>query len=200
MVDGGFGSVGIDTLSQQWPVFAAVAAFEAWLVRRIRRSRRFPVQWIAAAALAAACLAAVLWFESLLATRLASQTIAEGLPARPWTDLLAHVQRSWPLLAGVGVAVLGLVWHPRSEAAMTGLVAAAGVLVSWNVTMWLFVTHHGAAMFHLRILPGGLGVVASLVGVPASLALWMAVGRWIWGEGRRRRRRQRPRGSDAATR
>jgi hypothetical protein len=34
-----------------------------------------------------------------------------------------------------------------------------------------------------------LGVVASLVGFTAATGIWMAIGRWVWKQGRRRRHR-----------
>jgi hypothetical protein len=185
-------------MREYWPVFAAGILVDVWLVRRIRRSRRFPVRWIAFAALVAAVVSAALWVESFLATQLSYQTLGEGARADVWRELRAHAGRSWPLLAGVAAALLGLVWHPRSEAAITALVVAAGVLLSWMAAMWLYTTNHQPLVFRLLVLPGGLGVVASLVGVSASLALWMAIGRWIWREGRRHRRRQLPPGVDAA--
>jgi hypothetical protein len=62
--DQGFQTVAMATMSEYWPVLAACAAIDMWVVRRIQRSRRFRVQWIAGAAIAAALLSAVLWAES----------------------------------------------------------------------------------------------------------------------------------------
>jgi hypothetical protein len=116
------------------------------------------------------------------------QTVGEGARVNPWEEMYAHVARSLPLLAALVVVLLGLVAHPRSDIAMAACVAAAGVLASWNVAMWLFTTNHQVAVFQLLVLPGGLGVVASLLGFTAATATWMAIGRWIWREGRRRPR------------
>jgi hypothetical protein len=187
LLDAGFQAVGTDTMRQYWPIFAAGAVFEVWLVRRIRRSRRYPARWIALAAILTACGLAALWVESFLATQLLYQTVGEGARVNPWEELRAHVARSLPLIAALGVVLLGIVAHPRSDIAMAAWVAAAGVLASWNVAMWLFTTNHQVAVFRLLVLPGGLGVVASLLGFTAATALWMAIARWLWGEGRRRR-------------
>jgi hypothetical protein len=89
------------------------------------------------------------------------------------------------VLAGV---LFGLA-RPRPDAVVTAIVAAAGVLVSWIVAMWLFTTNHLEAVFRVMVLPGGLGIVASLVGFTAATGVWMAIGRWVWKQGRRRRRR-----------
>ena len=186
--DLGFQTVAIATMSEYWPVFAAGAAVEMWLVRRIQRSRRFRVQWIASAAIAAALLSATLWAESFLVTQLTYQTVGEGARASAWAQLQSHVSRSWPLLAALGAVLLGL-GRTRADVLVTGIVAAAGVLVSWIVAMWLFTTNHLEAVFRLMVLPGGLGVVASLVGFTTATAIWMAIGRWVWKQGRRRRHR-----------
>jgi hypothetical protein len=87
----------------------------------------------------------------------------------------------------LGAVVLVLVMRPRSDRVVTGLVVAAGVLVSWIVAMWLFTTNHQQTVFRLLVLPGGLAALASLMGFGAATALWMAIGRWIWKQGRRRR-------------
>ena len=186
--DLGFQTVAMATMSEYWPVFAAGAAIEMWLVRRIQRSQRFRVQWIATAAIAAAFLSAVLWAESFLVTQLTYQTVGEGARVSAWEPLLSHVSRSWPLLAVLGGVLFGLA-RPRPDPVVTGIVAAAGVLVSWIVAMWLFTTNHLEAVFRVMVLPGGLGVVASLVGFTAATGIWMAIGRWVWKQGRRRRRR-----------
>lgn len=185
--DSGFQTVALATMSEYWPVFAAGAAIEMWLVVRIQRSRRFRVQWIAAAAIAAGLLSAVLWAESFLVTQLTYQTVGEGARADAWGQLRSHVSRSWPLVAALGAVLLGLA-RPRAGAAVLAMVAAAGVLVSWIVAMWLFTTNHLEAVFMVMVLPGGLGVVASLVGFTAATAIWMAIGRWVWKQGRRRHR------------
>jgi hypothetical protein len=197
VADLGFQAIGTDTMREYWPVFAAAATLEFWLVRRIRRSHRFPVRWIASAAIATVLLAVLSWAESYLATQLIYQTVGEGARVNFWQELRWHFSRSWPLIPALGVVVAGLVARPRSETVMAALVAAAGVLASWIAAMWLFTTSHQEAVFQLLVLPGGLGVVASLIGFPAATALWMAIARWIWGEGRRRRRRLPPR-ADAA--
>jgi hypothetical protein len=188
MPDLSLDAIGMETLRQYWPVFAAAAAIDVWLIRRIRRSQRFSVRWIASAAIVAAGLAMALWVESFLITQLLYQTVGDGAPTSPWEDLQGHVRRSVPLLAGLGVVLLGLVYHPRSEAAIAGLVTTAGLLLSWMVAMWLFATNHQPVVFSLLVMPGGLGALASVVGFAAATAIWMAIGRWIWREGRRRRR------------
>jgi len=104
-----------------------------------------------------------------------------------WAELQMHVERTVPLLAPLAVVLLALLAHPRSDAVMGGLVAAAGVLVSWIAAMWLFTTNHQPGVLRVLVLPGGLGVLASLVGFGAATALWMAISRWWWKEGRRRR-------------
>lgn len=182
----GFPAVAMATMSEYWPVFAAGAAIEMWLVRRIQRSRRFRVQWIVSAALAAVLLSAALWAQSFLVTQLTYQTVGEGARVNAWEQLQSHVSRSWPLLVVLGAVLLGLA-RPRADAAVAGIVAAAGVLVSWVVAMWLFTTNHTEAVFKVMVVPGGLGVVASLVGFPAATGVWMAIGRWVWKQGRRRR-------------
>ena len=193
--DLGFQTVAMATMSEYWPVFAAGAAIEMWLVRRIQRSRRFRVQWIASAAIAAALLSAILWAESFLVTKLIYQTVGEGARVDAWQQLQSHVSRSWPLLAVLGAILLGLA-RPRADAAAIGMVAAAGVLASWIVAMWLFTTNHQEAVFRVMVLPGGLGVVASLVGFTAATGIWMAIGRWVWKQGRRRRSRGTPAQAD----
>ena len=185
--DPGFQRVAMATLSEYWPVFAAAAAIDIWVVRRIQRSRRFRVHWIAGALLGAAVLSAVLWAESFLVTQLAYQTVGEGARGDAWAQLRSHVTRSWPLLAVLAAVLLGLL-RPRADAAVLGLVAAAGVLASWLVAMWLFTTNHSDALFRVMVFPGGLGIVASLVGFTAATGIWMAIGRWVWKQGRRRRR------------
>ena len=186
--DLGFQAVATATMSEYWPVFAAGAAIEIWVVRRIQRSRRFRVSWIAGAAIAAALLSAVLWAESFLVTQLAYETVGEGARVNAWEQWRSHFSRSWPLLGALGVVLLGLA-RARADGLVTGMVAAAGVLVSWLVAMWLFTTNHQEAVFRVMVLPGGLGVVASLVGFTAAAAAWMAIGRWVWKQGRRRRHR-----------
>ena len=183
-----FQTVATATMGEYWPVFAAGAALEMWLVRRIQRSRRFRVQWIASAAIGATLLSAILWAESFLITQLTYQTVGEGARVNAWEQLRSHAWRSWPLAAALGAILLGLA-RPRADAAVAGMVAAAGVLVSWIVAMWLFTTNHLEAVFRVMVLPGGLGVVASLVGFTAALGIWMAIGRWVWKQGRRRRSR-----------
>ena len=183
--DLGFQTVATATMSEYWPVFAAAAAIEMWLVRRIQRSRRFRVQWIASAAIAAALLSAVLWAESFLVMRLTHETVGPADRLGTWQQLQSHVSRSWPLLAVLGGVLFGLA-RPRPDPVVTGIVAAAGVLVSWIVAMWLFTTNHLEAVFRVMVLPGGLGVLASLVGFTAATGIWMALGRWVWKQGRRR--------------
>jgi hypothetical protein len=120
--------------------------------------------------------------------QLTYETVGEAARVNAWEQLRSHVSRSWPLLAALGAVLLGLA-RPRADAAVVGMVAAAGVLVSWIVAMWLFTTNHLEAVFRVMVLPGGLGVVASLVGFTAATAIWMAIGRWGWKQGRRRRHR-----------
>ena len=176
------------TMGEYWPVFVAGALVELWIVhKRMRRSRPFPPEWALTSAVAAALMGAALWVEPFLATQLAYQTVGEGARATPMSDLWAHIQRAWPLVAGVALALLALVAHPRSVAVVAVLVASAGVLVSWMAAMWLFATNHSAIAFQILIVPGGLGVVASLAGFTTATALWVAIGRWIWRQGRRPR-------------
>jgi hypothetical protein len=52
--------------------------------------------------------------------------------------------------------------------------------------MWLFTTIHARLVFRLLVVAGGLGVVASVAGFTTATAVWMAIGRWIWRQGRRR--------------
>ena len=196
-LDLGFQAVGAQTLSQSWPVFTAAAALEVWLVRRIRRSRRYPFEAIVFTAGAAAGLAAALWGQSFVATQLVYDSVGEGVRVNPWQNLVEHASRSWPLLAALVAVLLGLVLHPRSDHVIAALVATAGVLVSWTAAMWLFVNSHHDVVFRVLVLPGGSGTVASAIGMLASLALWMAIARWVWRSGRRRRRRSAPGGSDA---
>ncbi len=185
--DPGFQRIAMATMSEYWPVFAAAAAIDVWVVRRIQRSRRFRVPWIAGALIVASLLSVILWAESFLATQVTYQTVGEGARGDAWAQLRSHVARSWPLLAALAAVLLGL-RRPRADAAVIGLVAAAGVLASWFVAMWLFTTNHAEAMFRVMVLPGGLGLVASLVGFTAATGTWMAIGRWVWKQGRRRRR------------
>jgi len=183
-----FQAVATDTMRQYWPIFAAGAAIEVWLVRRVRRSGRYRAWWIALAAIVTAWVSAALWVEAFLAAQLVYQTVGEGATFDVWQELGWHFARTRPLLAPLGVVLLALVTHPRSDAVVGALVAVAGVLASWIVAMWLFTTNHQVAVFQLLVLPGGLGVVASLLGFTAATAIWMAIGRWIWREGRRRPR------------
>lgn len=171
-----------------WPVFAVGAAIEVWLVRRIRRSGRFRVAWIASSVVAAV-LVAVLWAESFLAAQFAYQTVGEGATFDVSQELAGHYLRTRPLLAPLGVVLLAVLTHPRSDAVMGGLVAAFGVLVSWIVTMWLFTTSHQPGLFQVLVNLSGLGLLASFIGFGSATALWMAISRWWWKEGRRRRHR-----------
>jgi hypothetical protein len=190
----GFGGIALRTLGEYWPVFAAGALVQGWIVvRRMRRLRPFPPEWALTSAIAAALMGAALWVEPFLATQLAYQTVGEGARATPWSDLQAHVLRSWPLGGGLVLVVLALVSHPRSNAAVAALVAAAGVLVSWMAAMWLFATNHSETAFRVLVLPGGLGAVASLAGFTTATAVWVAIGRWIWRQGRRPPDAPRPR-------
>jgi hypothetical protein len=173
-------------LGDYWPAFVAAGVVEVWLVIRIRRWGRFPFPWVMFTIVLGALLTAGLWAESFLATRLAYQTLSENARVDAWGELRGHVARSWPLLVPLAMVLLGLVMRPRSLAAVAALVVAAGVLASWIVAMWLFSTTHSPTLFQLLVLPGGLGIVASLVGFTAATAIWMAIGRWIWREGRRR--------------
>jgi len=174
-------------LGDYLPVFLAAGVVEVWLVIRIRRWGRFPFPWVMFAVILGALLTAGLWAESFLATQFAYQTLSDNARVDPWDELRRHVARSWPLIVPLAMVLLGLVMRPRSLAAVAALVAAAGVLASWIVAMWLFTTTHSPTLFQLLVLPGGLGIVASLVGFTAATAIWMAIGRWIWKEGRRRR-------------
>jgi hypothetical protein len=180
-----FQAIGLETLREYWPAFVAGAAAEVWLVRRIRRRRRFPLAWVVFAAIVPMCLSALLWLESFLATQFLYQTVGDGRRVETWNELKWHAFRSGPLLAPLGAVLLGLVLRPRSEAVVAALVALAGLLVSWLVAMWLFTTNHQQAIFQLLVLPGGIGAVAALVGFSTATAIWMGIGRWIWREGRR---------------
>ena len=188
-MDLGFRAIGADTIGLYWPVFAAFAIFEMWLVRRVRRSGRFRAAWIASISVVAALLVAVLWVESFLAAQLVYQTVGEGATFDVWNEFEGHFMRTWPLLAPLGVVLLTLLTHPRSDAVMGSLVAALGVLASWIVAMWLFTTNHQPGLFQALVSLSGLGVLASLVGFGSATALWMAINRWWWREGRRRRHR-----------
>ena len=172
-----------------WPTLAAGVLIQVWLVRRVRRTGRFRVPWIVSAALLAAGLSAALWAQSFLSTQLTYQTVGEGARANMREELQRHLSQAWPFLVPLGAVLLALVKRPRSNAAITALVAAAGVLVSWIVGMWLNAANHHEAVFRLLLLPGGAGVVASMIGFSTATALWMAIGRWIWKQGRRRRSR-----------
>jgi hypothetical protein len=174
-------------LGDYLPVFVAAGVVEMWLVVRIRRQGRFPFSRVMFAIILATLLPAGLWAESFLATQFAYQTLSETPRVDWWNELRGHLDRSWPLLVALGFVLSALVMRPRSQAAVALLVAAAGVLASWIVAMWLFTATHSPTLFQLLVLPGGLGIVASLVGFAAATAIWMAIGRWIWKEGRRRR-------------
>ena len=174
-------------LGDYLPVFVAASVAELWLVVRIRRWGRFPFSRVMFAVVLAALLGAGLWAESFLATQFAYQTLSENARVDWWHELRGHFDRSWPLAVPLAIVLLGLVMRPRSQSAVAVLVAAAGVLASWIVARWLFTTTHSPTMFQLLVLPGGIGVVAALVGFSAATAIWMAIGRWIWKEGRRRR-------------
>ena len=174
------------TLVDYWPVFAAGALAQGWLViTRMRRSRPFPPVWALTSAVAAVLTAVALWVEPFLATQLVNETVVENSHADVSSDMLAHFQRSWPLAAGLVSVVLALVAHPRSSALAAVLVAAAGFLASWMAAMWLFTTIHSPLVFRLLVVAGGLGVVASIAGFATATAVWMAIGRWIWRQGRR---------------
>ena len=180
-------AIALRTLVDYWPVLAAGALAEAWLViKRMRRSRPFPAVWALASAVAAVAMAVTLWVEPFLATELFNGTLGERSPVDISSELLAHFQRSWPLAAGLASVVMALVAHPRSNALAAVLVAAAGFFASWMAAMWLFTTIHSPFVFQLLVAAGGLGVVASIAGFTTATALWMAIGRWIWRQGRRR--------------
>lgn len=165
--------------------FAAGAAIQLWVVwklRRIRarRGRRFPLRWIAWTGFAVGGLTVALWTESFLATTRAYQTLSSIATEDLWSEVLGHLRWMWQPLAGACVALIGLAWHPRSFAVTAGLVVVAGVLLSVVVGAWLFATNHDGLMFRILVVPGGLGVVAALVGFGTATTLWMAIGRWIW--------------------
>jgi hypothetical protein len=181
--------VAADTLREYWPVFTTGAAVELWLVRRLWRRGRFPFDSVLVVGGLALLLLAVLWSQSFLATQFAFQTLTEDRRVDVWGDVRAHLDRSWPLLAPLVIVLVVLAKRPRSHAFVALLVAAAGFLVSWLVAMWLFTTTHHPLVFQLLVLPGGLGLVASLAGYTAATAMWMGIARWIWKEGRRRRSR-----------
>lgn len=171
--------------SQSLVVFAGGAAIQAWVVwklrrARLRRGRRFPLRWIVWTGSVVACAAVALWMESFLVTSRAYETLGEGAVDNLWADLFGHLGWTWWPLAGVCVVLAGLASHPRSLAATAGLVAAAGVLVGVMVAAWLFATNHEGLLLRILVLPGGLGLVAALVGFGAATTLWMAIGRWIW--------------------
>jgi hypothetical protein len=172
-------------LREYWPVFAAAAVIEIWVVHRLRQmrlrvGRRFPLRWIVWTAIAVLCSVVGLGVESFLATARAYQTLGEGAQVDALDGPAARVETWWPLAAGLAVVLAGLARRPRTEAETAVLVAATGVLASWMVAMWLFLTNHQEAVFHLLVLPGGLGILASLIGFTAATVLWMAIGRWIW--------------------
>jgi hypothetical protein len=174
-------------MAEYWPVFAAGALVELWIVvTRMRHARPFPPEWAVTSAIAAVSIGMALWVEPFLATRLVNETVGDGAHATAWNDVQAHLQRSWPLAAALVVVVLALVSHPRSTALVAFLVATAGVLASWMAAMWLFTTIHARLVFRLLVVAGGLGVVASVAGFTTATAVWMAIGRWIWRQGRRR--------------
>jgi hypothetical protein len=194
VIDLSFRAIGVETMRQYWPVFAAGALVELWVVRaRLRRVRPFPPIWVAAPAVAAALMAVGLWVESFLATRFVYQTIGEGARVNFWEELQLHYWRSRPLLAVLAVALLGLVRRPRSEAVVAALVVAAGISISWMAAMWLYTNTHSPIVFRVLVRRGGLGVVASLAGFTTATALWVAIGRWIWRQGRRPRPARRHR-------
>lgn len=186
MADLDFQAIGMQTWRQYWPAFFAGALIEVWLVLRIRRARRFSFTRTVSAVALALGLAAALWVQAFLATALAYQTLGEQPRVSAWHELQAQAWRSWPPGLALGAVLVALARRPRSGAVVAGLVVLAGVLVGWMTAMWLFVTHHHDAVFAILVLPGGLGVVAAVMGVLVSMALWMAIGRWIWREGRRR--------------
>ena len=170
--------------SQTGLVVAAGAAVQVWVVwklRRIRerRGRRFPQRWIAWTGIAVAGLAIALWTESFLATTRAYQSLTAESDLL-WNDLLGHLRWLWQPLAGMCVALMGLARHPRSLTGTAGLVVVTGALASVMVASWLFATNHDGLVFRILVLPGGLGLVAALVGFGAATTLWMAIGRWIW--------------------
>lgn len=173
-------------MAEYWPVFAAGALVELWIVIKwMRRVRPFPLEWVLISVVAAVSMAVALWFEPFLATRLANETIGEGAHATMSSDLLAHVRRAWPFVVALLSLVLALAAHPRSNLLAAVLVAAVGVLASWMAAMWLFTTIHSPLVFRMLVVAGGLGVVASIAGFTTATALWMAIGRWIWRLGRR---------------
>ena len=189
VADFSFRTIGAETIGLCWPALVAGAAIEVWVVRRIRRSGRFRVSWIVSLAALMVVLVATLWSESFLAAQLAYQTVGEGATFDVWQEFEGHWMRTWPLLVPLGIVILALATHPRSDVVMGGLVAALGVLASWIAAMWLFTTNHQPGLFRVLVTLNGLGVgvVAALVGFTAATAIWMAIGRWIWKEGRRRR-------------
>jgi hypothetical protein len=170
--------------SQSALALAAGVAVQLWIVwtlRRIRerRGRRFPLRWIAWTGIGVTCLALALCTESFLATTRAYQSLSSESD-QLWSDLLGQLRWMWQPLAGVCIALLGLARHPRSFAVTAGLVVVAGVLVSVMMAAWLFVTNHDGLVFRILVLPGGLGLVAGVVGFGAATTLWMAIARWVW--------------------
>jgi hypothetical protein len=185
LIDLSFRAVGAETLREYWPVFVVGAVAQVWLVRRIRRWGRFPLEWVVFAAVAPTVVLAVFWGESFVAGRAIAATIGET-GVSEWEQLAWHFARSRPLLAPLAVVLLALSLWPRSETVVAGLVTAAGVLVSWVVAMWLYTSPHSPEVVGVLVRAGSLGVVAALTGFTVATALWMAIGRWIWKQGRRR--------------
>ena len=188
LIDLTFRAIGAETLREYWPVFLAGAVAQVWLVRRIRRWGRFPLEWVVFAAAAPTVVLVGFWGESFVAGRAIAATIGET-GVGEWEELGWHFARSRPLLAPLAVVLLALSLRPRSETVVAGLVTAAGVLVSWVVAMWLYTRPHSPEVVGVFVRAGSLGVVATFIGVTTATAVWMAIGRWIWKQGRRRRGR-----------
>jgi hypothetical protein len=183
MIDLSFRTIGLEVLAREWPVFAGGAAIQVYLAKRVYRSSHYSIQWIVFCASVAVIGIASIGIESTLATERLYRDIGEGAHVRLWEELELHLRLRWPPILGFGLAQLAVLTFVRRERAFLATVAVAGVMATWLIAIWLYTTPHQDTVLRLFLVPGPLGLVASLLGFSASTALWMMTTRWAWRSG-----------------
>ena len=179
MIDLSFRAIGMEVLAREWPAFAGGAAIQVYLAKRAHRSSHYPIQWIVFCASVAVIGIASMGVESTLVSERLYRDIGEGAHVRLWEELQLHLQLRWPPILVFGLAQLAVLTCVRRERAFLATVAVAGVMATWLIAMWLYTTPHQDTVLRVFLVPGTLGVVASLLGFSASTALWMMTTRWI---------------------
>ena len=170
--DFSFRAIGMEVLGREWPAIAGGAAIQVYVAQRVYRSSQYSVRWIAVSAGMALVGVVAFGVESTLSAERLFENIGEGVHVRMGDELSLRWHMTWPALLGFGVTQLA-VPACRSEGAFIAVAAAAGVLASWVIAIWLFTTNHYDLLLRVFLMPGGVGIVASVLGFTASSALWM---------------------------